>query len=184
MIINTLILSFISSLDAFGIGITYGLKNIKFSFFSQFVFFFVALISTTFSIFLGNIFKNFLSSEFTNFVGAIIIIGIGIYTIFDCLKKQKDFDFDKSNDINIKEAIALSLSVTADSLCIGLGGSLIGINNYLFPVLVSIFHLCFLLVGDILGENLINIGKIPHQLWNIVSGVILIVIGACRFILK
>ena len=182
MIINTLILSFFSSLDAFGIGITYGLKNTKFSFFSQFTFFFVALISTTISIFLGNIIKNFLSAFFTNFIGAMIIVGIGIYTIYDSFRKPKDFDFDKSNDINIKESIALSLSVTADSLCIGLGGSLIGINNYLFPILVASFHLSFLLVGDILGKNLINIEKIPHQVWSVLSGVILIIIGVCRFI--
>ena len=174
MITNTLILSFFSSLDAFGIGITYGLKNTTFSIFSQISFFFVALFSTAFSIFLGNIIKNFLSPVFTNSIGAFIIIGIGIYTIIDCFNNSKDFDFDKSNDINMKESIALSLSVTADSLCLGLGSSLIGINNYLFPILVAVFHLSFLLVGDLLGKNLISSKKIPHKLWSIISGLILI----------
>ena len=82
----------------------------------------------------------------------------------------------------MKESIALSLSVTADSLCLGLGGSLIGINNYLFPFFVAVFHLSFLLVGDLLGKNLINIEKIPHKLWNLLSGCILIIIGFCRFL--
>ena len=180
MFVNTLILSLFSSLDAFGIGITYGLKNTKFSFPSQIAFFCVALISTFVSVFLGNGLKNYLSVSLANFIGSTIIIGIGIYTIYDSFKNHKDFDFDKSNDINAKEAITLSLSVTADSLCIGLGSSLIGINTFLFPIFVAIFHLSFLLLGDILGKNILGIGRVPNQLWNVISGIILILIGIIR----
>lgn len=183
MFFNTLILAISSSIDAIGIGITYGLRNLKFPILSQIVFFFVALISTSFSIFLGRIMKNFLSPIFTNFVGSSLIIGIGIYTIIESYKKQKDFDLDKSNDINIKESIALSLSVTADSLCIGLGGSLIGINYYLFPVLVATFHISFLLLGIFFGKRIVNFSKIPSNFWSVTSGVILILIGFTRFLM-
>ena len=183
MFINTLILAISSSLDAMGIGITYGLRKTKFSIFSRVVFFLVSFTATTISIVLGNIIKNFLSPDITTFIGATLIICIGIYAIFESFnKKQKDFDFDNSNDINNKEALCLSISVTMDSLCIGFSSSMLGINNYLFPLFVATLHLTFLLIGDILGKNLVSISKIPSNIWGIISGVLLIIIGLCKFI--
>ncbi len=182
MFINTLILAISSSLDAMGIGITYGLRKIKFSIFSRIVFFIVSFTATTLSILLGNIIKEFVSPNFTTFLGAALIIGIGIYAIFESSNNPKDFDFDNSNDINNKEALCLSLSVTMDSLCIGFGGSMLGINNYLFPLFVATLHLTFLLIGDILGKNLVNISKLPNNIWGIMSGTLLIIIGICKFL--
>lgn len=184
MFINTLMLSISSSLDAMGIGITYGLRKTKFSLLSRVVFFLVSFTATTLSISLGNILKNIFSPKFTTFIGALLIIGIGIYAIIESFTKKdtKDFDFDNSNDINNKEALCLSISVTMDSLCIGIASSMLGINNYLFPLFVATLHLVFLLLGDILGKKLVNISKIPHQIWSIISGILLIVIGFCKFI--
>ena len=184
MFINTLMLSISSSLDAIGIGITYGLRKTKFSILSGIIFFIVSFTATTISIFLGNIIKNIFSPDFTTFLGAALIIGIGIYAILESFKKDKnnDFDFDNSNDINNKEAFCLSLSLTMDSLCIGIGSSMLGINNYLFPLFVPTLHLVFLLLGDILGKHLVNISKIPNSIWSIISGVLLIIIGLCKFI--
>ena len=180
MLTNTLIMSFSSSLDAIGIGVTYGLKRIKFSYKSQIMFFIVALFSTFLSTVLGNLLKNIISPIVANYIGSILIICIGIYTIYETKFKQKDYDFDKSNDIDTKEAIVLSLSVTADSLCIGIGSSLIGININLFPILVATFHLCFLLLGNFLGKRIIKISKIPNYFWGIFSGILLIIIGLFR----
>jgi putative Mn2+ efflux pump MntP len=182
MFINTLILSISSSIDAIGIGITYGLRKTKFSIASQIIFFLVSFTMTSLSVLLGNFIKNFFSPNFTTFLGAALIICIGLYTIFESFKKQKDFDFDKSNDINLKEALALSLSLTMDSLCIGISGSILGINSYLFPIFVATIHLTFLLIGDTLGKNLVNISKIPNNIWGIISGLLLIIIGFCKFI--
>lgn len=182
MFINTLVLSISSSLDAMGIGITYGLRKTKFSTISKIIFFLVSLLATSFSIFLGNVIKQFLLPDFTTFLGASLIICIGIYAMLESFKKTKDFDFDNSNDINTKEALALSLSVTMDSLCIGISSSMLGISNSLFPIFVATLHLSFLLFGNILGKNLVNISKIPNNIWSIISGTILIIIGIFKLI--
>ena len=92
-----------------------------------------------------------------------------------------DFDFDHSNDINNKEALALSISVTMDSLCIGIGSSMLGISNWLFPVFVAILHLTFLLLGDVLGKKLSSIRKVPNFIWKLISGTLLILIGISKF---
>lgn len=182
MFINTLMLSISSSLDAMGIGVTYGLRRTKFSIFSRIVFFIVSFSATTLSILLGNVIKNIFSPEFTTFIGAALLMGIGLYAIFESFKRPKDFDFDKSNDINTHESLALSLSVTMDSLCIGIASSMLGINNYLFPLFVATLHLVFLLVGDFLGKKLVTISKIPANIWSIISGMLLICIGLSKFL--
>ena len=181
MFINTLILSISSSLDAIGIGITYGLRKTHFSITSRIVFFMVSLIATSLSIILGNTLKNIFSPEFTTFLGAALIIGIGCYVIFESFSNSTDFDFDHSNDINNKEALALSISVTMDSLCIGIGSSMLGISNWLFPVFVAILHLTFLLLGDVLGKKLSSIRKVPNFIWKLISGTLLILIGISKF---
>jgi len=182
MFINTLILSISSSIDAMGIGITYGLKKITFSLFSRIIFFLSALIATSLSVFLGNVISNILPPKITISLGALVIICIGIYTIIESIKTTKDFDFDKSNDIDIKESLFLSLSVTLDSICLGLGSSMLGINPYLFPILVASFHLLFLLLGDFLGKKLVDASKMHNNIWGILSGILLIIIGLFKLI--
>ena len=182
MFINTLMLSILSSFDSMGIGITYGLRRTKFSFFSRVVFFVVSFVSTTFSILLGNFIKDIFSPNFTAFLGNILIIGIGFFIVLDSFRNCNDFDFDNSNDINMKEALVLSFSLSLDSLCIGIGASMLGINTFLFPFFVSFLQLVFLLVGDFLGKNLVSISKVPHSVWNFISGFLLIAIGVCKFL--
>ena len=166
MFINTLMLSILSSFDSMGIGITYGLRRTKFSFFSRVVFFVKDIFSPNFTVFLGN----------------ILIIGIGFFIVLDSFRNCNDFDFDNSNDINMKEALVLSFSLSLDSLCIGIGASMLGINTFLFPFFVSFLQLVFLLVGDFLGKNLVSISKVPHSVWNFISGFLLIAIGVCKFL--
>lgn len=184
MFFNTLILALSSSIDAVGIGITYGLKKTKFSFFSRVIFFIVSLTATSCSLFFASILKKFISQSVANLIGAFLIMGIGSYTIISNFKKtsSNNFDFDNSNDINLKEAFILSLSLTTDSICVGVGGSMIGINTYLFPLLVASIHLTFLLLGEFLGKNLSSISKLPNRTWTFISGFLLIIIGCTRLI--
>lgn len=182
MFINTLMLSISSSLDSISIGITYGLRKTRFSILSRIVFFIVSFVVTTFSILLGNIVKCIFSPKFTVFLGGVLIIGIGIYVIINSFRSPKDFDFDKSNDINIREALALSISLTMDSLCIGIGASVLGINTHIFPFFVATLNLVFLFIGYLLGKSLVSIDKIPNNIWNLLSGFLLVIIGGCRFL--
>ena len=45
------------------------------------------------------------------------------------IKDPTNSDLDNSNKIDYKEAIFLSLALSIDSICIGIGSSIIGINN-------------------------------------------------------
>ena len=104
---------------------------------------------------------------FINFLGITINI----------IKNPISSDFDKSNIIDIKEAIFLALALSLDSISIGFAGSTIGINSFIFPLLISIFQILFLCIGKFLGNKISKISNIPNIIWNIVSGIILIFIG-------
>ena len=99
------------------------------------------------------------------------------------IKNPVSSDFDNSNKIDSKEALFLSLALSIDSLCIGIGGSVIGINIYIFPFLIGFFQLFFLGIGNFLGKKLYNFSKLPSNIWSIVSGILLILLGIFKFII-
>ena len=108
----------------------------------------------------------------------IKFLGITIQIITDPIYS----DFDSSSKIDTKEAIYLGIALSIDSFCIGIGSSILGINLILFPILVAIFQLIFLSIGTIIGKKLNNQAKIPHNIWNLISAIMLIIIGISRLL--
>ena len=112
-----------------------------------------------------------------------------IYSIFikflgitiKIIKNPINSDLDNSKTIDSKEALFLSLALSLDSFCIGIGGSIIGIDYQIFPFLIAIFQLFFLSFGNILGRKLYNLSNLPNNIWSIISGIGLIIIGFLKF---
>lgn len=109
----------------------------------------------------------------------IKFLGITIKIIKDPVSS----DFDNSNKVDSKEALFLGVVLSIDSLCVGIGGSVIGINTYLFPFLVGFLQLFFLRTGNFLGKKLYNFSKLPSNIWSIVSGILLILLGILKFLM-
>ena len=109
----------------------------------------------------------------------IKFLGITIKIIKDPVSS----DLDKSNKIDSKEALFLSIALSMDSICIGIGGSVIGINTYIFPFLIGFFQLFFLGIGNFFGKKLYNFSKLPSNIWSIVSGILLVILGIIKFII-
>ena len=183
MFINSLLLAVASSIDSLGIGITYGLKNTKISFWSTFILFCISFGISIFSLLLGNFIKKFFSDIIINFFGSGLLIVMGFWAFLQAMKNDcKNFDFDNSKFIDCKEACILGFALSLDSFCIGISGSMADINLSLFPFLVSAFQLIFLSLGSYLGINIRNFCKLPSNIWSIISGLLLIFIGFLRFI--
>lgn len=108
----------------------------------------------------------------------IKFLGITINIIKDPISS----DIDSSNKIDLKEAIFLGIALSIDSLSIGFGASAIGINTFIFPILISIFQIMFLNIGRILGSKINRISNLPKNIWSIISGVLLICIGISKMI--
>lgn len=104
-------------------------------------------------------------------------LGITIRIIRD----PKYSDLDNSNNIDAKEALFLAIALSLDSIGVSIGGSILGINSMLFPFLVSFFQLIFLSIGSFLGNVLKSSHNIPDNVWNIIAGILLIIIGVSKF---
>lgn len=221
MLLNIIILAFSSSIDSFGIGITYGLRKTNLTKPSKLILFIISIIITSISIFVGDKLTLIFTSNFTKLLGSLILIIMGIIIIFQilnyeekndksiitknknnsdiCIEKKvyrffikflgitvqiiKDpisSDIDNSHNIDTKESIYLGIALSIDSFCIGIGSSILGFNSLLFPVLVASFQFIFLSIGKMLGEKVNKISKIPNNIWSLISGSLLIVIGISR----
>lgn len=106
----------------------------------------------------------------------IKFLGITIQII----KNPSYSDFDSSNSIDAKEALFLGIALSLDSFCIGIGGSVIGINSILFPLFIASFQFIFLNIGNFLGRKLNKLSILPDNIWSIISGILLIIIGISK----
>lgn len=212
MILNCIVLALSVSIDSFGIGITYGIKNTKITNLSKLILFTISLVATIISINLGRVISKIFSPFFTNLLGCLILVAMGTIFAFQSLSKKKpaikplnkqkkynffikwlgitiqiikdpiSSDFDKSNTISSKEALYLGTALSLDSLCIGIGSSMLNISSYLFPLLVAFFQLLFISFGNFIGKELKNSSRINDNIWSFISGILLILIGLLKFL--
>ena len=177
--LNSFFLAITSSIDSFGIGITYGIKKTKIALLGKIILFIISLSITYSSILLGNITKQILSTILIKILGSIILISIGIYIILEALKKKDNYsnifndplcsDLDNSNTIDSKESLLLALALSLDSFCIGYGGSMNITNINLFPFLVSIFQILFLSIGSFLGNHIYGVAAAIREFMKITT---------------
>lgn len=89
MFLHCILLAFCSTLDSFGIGITYGLKNTHILFSAKIILFLCCFLITLLSLFLGNCFLSIFPDYITNIIGSLILIFIGSFFIISSFKKEK-----------------------------------------------------------------------------------------------
>lgn len=193
------------SLDSFTVGLTYGMRNVTIPVKS-----FIIISSCTFvvlllAMLLGSFIELFISYEAGERIGGIILIGIGIWVLYQfitsqrtarepqtdykviefeikplsiiikILKKPMEADFDKSGKISGIEALFLGLALSLDSFGAGIGAALIDLPPILFSIVVTISSTIFVIAG-------LNIGKIFRSVaWmknlTLLPGIVLILIG-------
>lgn len=222
MLFNVILLAISSSIDSFGIGITYGLRNLKITNLSKLILFIISISVTYLSILIGSNLSLILSPFIAKLLGSFVLISMGLVIVFQiitskenskqdipikkmdysqslCIEKKvykffirflgitiqiiKDplkSDLDSSLKIDTKEAFYLGITLSIDSFCIGIGCGILGFDLILFPILVAIFQLLFLLFGTNLGKKISLNCKIPNNIWNFISAVLLIIIGISR----
>lgn len=185
MLLSSFILAISSSIDSLGIGITYGIKNIKISCFGKIILFAISFLVSSFSICFGNFLITIFPSFLSRFIGSFILIIMGIFIIFHAIKGDPQsslpFDFDSSQSIDSRESLFLALALSFDSFGICIGGSIIGMNITLFPFLIGAFQLCFMSLGNFIGRKLHQFTHFPNNLWSLFSGILLALIGFLKF---
>lgn len=210
MLISSILLAISTSIDSLGIGITYGVKSTKISCTALFMLALVSITITSASICFGNALLLILPNYILYFLGSFLLIMMGIFIIFQAIyqpKKQEKrkplktyhffiesfgitiqiirnpilSDFDNSKNIDWKEALYLGIALSIDSFCIGISSSFLGINSFIFPIMVTFFQILFICFGRVIGKKLIKLLNISDNMCSIISGILLIFIGITKF---
>ncbi len=89
MFITYLVLALSVSIDSLGIGITYGIRNIKIFRSAKIILFTISILLTYLSINLGSLLSNIFSKTFTKWIGACFLILMGLWIIYQALNTKK-----------------------------------------------------------------------------------------------
>lgn len=211
MLISSILLAISTSIDSFGIGITYGVKNTKISLPAILILIIISISITSLSLCFGNILLLLLPDFILYFLGSFLLILMGVFIIFQSIYKPKKLkkkdsskktyhffieslgltiqiikdpissDLDNSKNIDWKEALYLGIALSIDSFCIAISGTFLGINSFIFPIMVASFQIIFISFGKFVGKNFIKLLNISDNMCSILSGILLIFIGIAKF---
>ena len=183
MILKCIFLALSASIDALGLGITYGIKKTKMSKAGNLIIFTTLFCLSGISIFIGHYISILFSPIFAALLGSALLILLGIYNIFKTQNNTTtNFDADCSNFIDAKEALILGLAVAVDASCVSLGSGMIGIGGVLLPFLMAIFHTFFVNCGNLVATSIAKKFTISSKFLSNLSGTILIFIGFIRLL--
>lgn len=183
MIIKCILLALSASIDALGLGITYGIKKTKMSKSGNLIIFTTLFCLSGLSVFIGRYISTLFSPVVSAILGASLLILLGIYNIFKSPNNTStNFDTDGSNYIDAKEAFILGLAVAVDASCVSLGSGMIGIAGFILPFLMAVFHTFFVNCGNLVATNIASRFTISSKLLSNLSGIILIFIGFVRLL--
>ena len=204
MLITIILLALSVSIDSLGIGITYGIRKTSISSSGKFILFFVSLLLGVVSVAFGHFLIYILPVNIIKIISVFLLCIMGFLIIYEATnnnekkeyKTHKIFlkslgitiqiirnpissDLNNSKIIEKNEALYLAFALSLDSICVGITSSSFGMYSLLFPILVPLFQFIFLNAGIVLGKTLVSYNTSLKK-WNIISGIILIVIGILR----
>lgn len=184
------------SLDGFGVGISYGMQKIKLPLVSLLVIMCCSGIVVLIAMTIGNLITQFISEDTAGRFGGVLLIGIGLFSLYNMLKKPKsdnsnntdkertlqslidspaDADRDRSGSISPQESIFLGVALALDAFGAGIGAAIIGYQPMITAILVGVMSGTFVFSGMKLGLLLIRWEKL--QKIGYLAPLLLIVLG-------
>ncbi|MEQ8201199.1 MAG: sporulation membrane protein YtaF [Syntrophomonadaceae bacterium] len=163
------------SADGFAVGLAYGFRKIKIPLLSLLVICAASASSVTAAMLLGRGLSSLLSPVLASRLGALTLIGIGLFFLLQSLRQQissieengfnpllsfkirplgiiiqilrepSSADFDHSGEIGSREALFLGLALAMDAFGAGIGIAMAGYNILFTAIAVGMVK--FLLVG-------------------------------------
>lgn len=176
MFFSILLLAISLSIDAFGLGIAYGLRKIKFPIISMIIICLFSFFYSTLALFAGQYISCIISTNVSKYIGISILFSMGLWII----RNPLDVDINDSGCLHIKESILLSLALSIDSIGVGVASALSGLISLLVPLFTGIFQFLFLLIGTTLGKKLLHPSFKNKKILSILPGLILILFAILR----
>ncbi|MBP0726527.1 sporulation membrane protein YtaF [Bacillus sp. RG28] len=203
--IPVLLLALSSSIDNFGVGVSYGIRGIHVSFWGNFIISIIAFLFSELGIIFGQYISNVFPGAMSNVIGALFLFVIGLRIVLLAIPRKKKVnskkqvvnesssnsvtgylsspekaDFDQSGDIGFLESIVLGIAVSMNALTNGVGAGLIGLSPLAISISAGIFSFLAIGSGVALGKKVANVrigSWTIGQFSTILSGVILVLIA-------
>lgn len=181
MLIGSILIVLVLCIDSFIISIAYGSGGVEIPFFTTVL---IALIGSSFLFIAtstGSYIKDLISVELLSKLTFIILFSMGLFKLVESLfksfvarldKNGKKLDFKISNvkfsldvvcdkeilkrgtTLTFKEAVALGVALSIDSLIVGLGIGMIEINYYFLTIFSLFVSILFMNLGFAIGKKL------------------------------
>jgi putative sporulation protein YtaF len=194
-----------SSIDNLGVGICYGIRNIRVNLLSNLVIATICFLFSEFGIWFGGWLSSILPGILPIIVAAFLLFIIGIRIILlasprnssQCnekitqlpprnqsikriLQNPELVDADRSGEIGLGEAIILGIALSANALTNGLSAGLMGLSPHAISITAAIGSFLAVRAGISLGHRVANIriGSFTlGEFSTVLSGVLLIAIS-------
>lgn len=200
------------SVDALGIGISYGVRDIRVPLSAKCIIAAISVIITGLAVGLGSVFVQVLSPFAAKLTGALLLFLMGGWIIYQGLsgrqqrqhpEQQKTSfqwmiqplgititimrdpyagDLDHSARLDPIEAIYMGIALSVDSIGAGIGSAIAGLGFWLIPVMTGVFQLLFLMVGGMAGHHLRLCKRVDPRLWTVLSGLMLMALAMVRLL--
>lgn len=182
MLFDIIVISISLSIDALGIGIAYGLKNVRITAIAKMIIGIVSGGIMWLSLIVGGYVNKVLPPNVTKIVGVGILVLMGVIYIRNSLfsDEEAEYDLDKSFGIEGFEAVILAFALSADSVSTGIAVASMGIGNLWIPVVVGVMQVCFLSLGSVVIRKFLSTKLINSKVCGVFSGALLILIAILR----
>ncbi|MCF8565457.1 sporulation membrane protein YtaF [Alicyclobacillus tolerans] len=191
-----------SSIDNFGVGVSYGVTKIKIGFLPNLLIAVIAFAFSILGIYFGGYISKIMPGTLSTVVAALFVFIIGVRIILITLSSKRrrssndatsrkglqsyiqdpeNADKDKSGEISLVEALVLGVAVSMNALTNGLGAGLMRLSPIYVSTSAGVFSFLAIWWGVSLGERVahIRIGRLNlGQFSTVISGGILLLIAA------
>ncbi|MFC2947325.1 sporulation membrane protein YtaF [Virgibacillus sediminis] len=186
------------SLDGLGVGITYGMRKIKVPVAALMIIMLCSGVIVLLSMVIGHTLSSFISQEMTRNIGGGILIFLGLFSLYNSVKPEKEdtgssqnilssvlatpdkADLDHSGIISPGEALLLGAALALDAFGAGIGASMLGYSPILTAGLVAFMSGMFLFSGMRLGLFLSRSKRLQRMTF--LPPVLLITLGVANML--
>ncbi|WP_025150355.1 sporulation membrane protein YtaF [Bacillus sp. H1a] len=196
-----LALTFSSSIDNLGVGISYGIRNIRISHFSNLIISVICFLFSVAGIYFGLWLSKILPGIMPVVIGSFLLVVIGLRIVLLAIPRKVVAEgaegevasteingltknIGESGGIGFVELIFLGIGLSANALANGLGAGLFGLNPIAICVAAAIGSFITVWGGVALGRKIahVRIGKFTlGQFGTLISGTLLLIIAFAAF---
>lgn len=184
-ILSSLLFGISASLDALLVGLTFGVRGTRIKLWQNLLISLITLLGTCLFVGPGNRLSLLCPTVLWQWLGSAILILLGIYYIIIFMKDTLQKDHKKTSDapsasLTPAQVFALSFSLSANNMGIGLSASIAGLSLLPAAIVTLLFSFLFLFLGNHLGNH--HVIQLTDKTTNLISGLLLIGLGILELI--